>query len=83
MKGYRNNLGKLFAYCKGEFLLLEIEEVTHIHIKQYLGFLQDKGLTASYINIIFKNIRSFYNYYYSEGYCMNIAKKVSWSKKKK
>lgn len=83
MKGYRNNLKKFFAYCKGEFALLEVEEVTHIHIKQYLGFLQDKGLTATYINTILKNIRSFYNYCYNEGYCINIAKKVSWSREKK
>lgn len=83
MKGYKNNLKKFFAYCKGEFNFMEVEEITHLHIKQYLGFLQDKGLTASYINTILKNLRSFYNYCYNEGYCMNIAKKVNWSREKK
>lgn len=75
MKGYRNKLKKFFAYCKGKFNFMEVEEITHIHVKQYLDFLQDKGLTVTYINTILKNIRSFYNYCYNESYCMNIAKR--------
>lgn len=74
MKGYRNNLKKFFSYCKSEFEFTEVEEITHIQIKQYLGYLQEKGLTATYINTILKNIRSFYNYCYSEGYCMEYSK---------
>lgn len=83
IKGYKNNLAKLFKYCESELEILELEEITYINIKQYLNYLKDKGLTATYINKILKNIRSFYAYCYKEGYCLNIAKKVSWLREKK
>lgn len=83
IKGYRNNILKFQKYVSEEFNLIEIEEITHIHIKQYLSYLQKKGLTPVYINTILKNIRSFYKYCYKEGYCLNIATKVSWQKEKK
>lgn len=83
IKGYKNNLAKFFKYCESELEILELEEITHLNIKQYLNYLKDKGLTATYINTILKNIRSFYAYCYKEGYCLNIAKKVSWLREKK
>lgn len=83
IKGYKNNLAKFFKYCKEELELEELEEITHIHIKKYLNYLNDKGLSSSYINTILKNVRSFYNYCYAEEYCINVAKKLSWLKEKK
>ena len=82
IKGYKNNLTKFLTYCKTEFELSEIEEVSHLHIKQYLNELKDRGLSESYINTILKNIRSFYKYCYKEGYCLNVATKVEWLKEK-
>lgn len=82
IKGYKNNLNKFLTYCKNEFGLSEIEEVSHLHIKQYLKELKDRGLSESYINTILKNIRSFYKYCYKEGYCLNVATKVEWLKEK-
>lgn len=82
IKGYKNNLNKFLTYCKNEFGLSEIEEVSHLHIKQYLKELKDRGLSESYINTILKNIRSFYKYCYKEGYCLNVALKVEWLKEK-
>lgn len=83
IKGYRNNLNKFFNYCKVEFEVVELEEINHIHIKQYINFLKSKNLSETYINTILKNIRSFYAYCYKEEYCLNIAKKVSFLKEKK
>jgi integrase/recombinase XerD len=83
IKGYKNNLNKFLTYCKKEFELVELEEITHIHIKQYLGVLKSKSLSESYINTILKNIRSFYQYCFQEGYCLNVAKKVSFMKESK
>ena len=83
IKGYKNNLAKFFKYCESELEIVELEEITHLHIKQYLNYLKEKGLTPTYINTILKNIRSFYAYCYKEGYCINIAKKVSWLREKK
>lgn len=83
IKGYKNNLAKFFKYCEIELEIVELEEITHLHIKQYLNYLKEKGLTPTYINTILKNLRSFYSYCYKEGYCLNIAKKVSWLREKK
>ena len=83
IKGYKNNLAKFFKYCEIELEIVELEEITHLHIKQYLNYLKEKELTPTYINTILKNLRSFYSYCYKEGYCLNIAKKVSWLREKK
>ncbi|WP_294396964.1 tyrosine-type recombinase/integrase [uncultured Clostridium sp.] len=83
IKSYKNNLAKFFKYCESELEIIELEEITHLHIKQYLNYLKEKGLTPTYINTILKNLRSFYAYCYKEGYCLNIAKKVSWLREKK
>ncbi|WP_027702611.1 site-specific integrase [Metaclostridioides mangenotii] len=77
IKGYKNNLNKYFTYCKTEFELTELEGITHIRIKLYLGVLKARNLSESYINTILKNIRSFYQYCVTEECCLNIAKKVS------
>lgn len=83
IKSYKNNLAKFFKYCESELEITELEEITHLHIKQYLNYLKEKGLTPTYINTILKNLRSFYTYCYKEGYCLNVAKKVTWLKEKK
>ncbi|WP_170075932.1 tyrosine-type recombinase/integrase [Paraclostridium dentum] len=83
IKGYKNNLNKFFNYCKSEYEITEIEEINHIHIKQYLNFLKGRNLSETYINTILKNIRSFYTYCYKEEYCLNVAKKVSFLKENK
>lgn len=83
IKGYKNNLNKFFTYCKTELEIVELEEITHLHIKKYLNYLKSKDLSFSYINGILKNIRSFYAYCYKEEYCLNIAKKVEFLKENK
>lgn len=82
IKGYKNNLNKFFRYCKEQHELTELEEISHIHIKQYINVLKNKGLSESYINTILKNIRSFYTYCYKEEYCLNISKKIGFLKQK-
>lgn len=83
IKGYKNNLNRFFSYCKTELEIVELEEITHLHIKKYLNYLKSKDLSFSYINGILKNIRSFYAYCYKEEYCLNIAKKVEFLKENK
>lgn len=80
IKGYKNNILKFARYMKNEF---EIEEISHVHIKSYLNFLKGNGLTEVYINTILKNLRSFYKYCFTEGYCLNVALKVGWLRERK
>ena len=83
IKGYKNNVLRFSQFIKNQWGVIELEEVSPAHIKQYLTSLKDKGRSPVYINTILKNLRSFFQYCYEEGYCMNIAKKVIWLKEKK
>lgn len=83
IKSYKNNLLKFSKYVDSEFKLKELEEISHLHIKNYLNYLKSNGLSEVYINTILKSLRSFYNYSFKEGYCVNVAKKVSWMKENK
>ena len=82
-KGYKNNNALFHNWLRNEYGIEELEEVTHIHVKQYITYLQQKGRKPTYINGILKNIRSFYEYCVSEDYCMkNICKQVKWVKER-
>lgn len=82
--GYKNNNLLFFNFLKGEFGITEIEEVKTIHIKKYLNFKQKNGLSASYVNTILKNLRSFFRYCEEEGYIKeNPTLKAKWSKEPK
>ena len=84
MKGYRNNLIKFMEYCKQEFEIEELDEVSRLHIKKYFQYLLLKGRSPIYVNTILKNIRSFIKYCYKEEYInRNIALKVDWQREEK
>lgn len=83
IKGYKNNILRFSQFISNQWKVTELEEVSSAHIKQYLNSLKEKGRSPVYINTILKNLRSFFQYCYEEGYCMNIAKKVIWLKEKK
>ncbi|MGH4125291.1 MAG: hypothetical protein ACREV6_20440 [Clostridium sp.] len=59
LKNYRNNNLRFFNYVEKEFNITELEEFSHLHIKQYFRFLIDKGLAETYANGILKCMRAF------------------------
>lgn len=83
IKGYKNNILRFSQFIKNQCSIVELEDVAPLHIKQYLNSLKEKGRSPVYINTILKNLRSFFQYCYEEGYCLNVAKKVIWLKEKK
>ena len=83
IKGYKNNVLRFSQFIKNQWEVTELEEVSPAHIKQYLNSLKEKGRSPVYINTILKNLRTFFQYCYEEGYGMNIAKKVIWLKEKR
>lgn len=83
IKGYKNNVLRFSQFIKNQLEVTELEEVSPAHIKQYLNSLKEKGRSPVYINTILKNLRTFFQYCYEEGYSMNIAKKVIWLKEKR
>jgi integrase/recombinase XerD len=83
-KGYKNNNALFHTWLKNEYSIIGLEEVTHLHIKQYITYLQKKGRKSTYINGILKNIRSFFEYCVGEEYITkNHCKQVKWVKERK
>lgn len=83
-KGYKNNNALFHTWLSNVYDITELEEVTHLHIKQYIIYLQQKGRKPSYINGILKNIRSFFEYCVGEGYIIkNHCKQVRYMKEGK
>jgi integrase/recombinase XerD len=82
-KGYKNNNLAFIRYLNNEFEINELEVIKPSHIKSYLMFLKQKGRKETYINSIFKNIRSFFNFCIEEEYLQdkdNPCSKVKWMK---
>ena len=83
IKGYKNNNKAFMKYIENEFDLTELDEVKSLHIKKYGLFLIGKGRKETYINGIYKNIRSFFAYSVEEGYLLqkqNPCLNVKWLK---
>ncbi|WP_085508995.1 tyrosine-type recombinase/integrase [Thalassobacillus devorans] len=85
-RSYKTNLMAFLKYAESEFGITELEEIKSTHIKQYGMYMTKKGRKATYINNIFKAVRSFINYCIDEGYLMpkfSPTAKVQWLKESK
>lgn len=83
-KGYRNGNKLFYNWLKNEYNITELEEINHLHIKQYISYMQKKGRKPTYINGIIKILRSFYKYCTDEEYIkQNPMKKIKWEKEGK
>ena len=83
LKSYKDNSKRFIAYLGSEYEITELEEIKTLHIKQYGMQLLKKGRKESYINSIYKRIRSFFNYCIDEGYILqkhNPCAGVKWFK---
>lgn len=80
IKNYEMLLGKFVDYCI-ENQVVNAEEITYSHVRQYLLNCQDKGDKASTINTKLLRIRAFLNYLVEcEVIKTNPAKKVKKQK---
>lgn len=69
IKGYKNNTLRFFKFLdENEDSILELEEITPMHIKSYLAYLSISGHKETYINGILKSIRAFFKYCMNEEY---------------
>lgn len=85
-KGYRNNIKAFLKYATIEYEIKELDDIKSIHIKGYFLYLKSKGRKETYINGIFKGIRSFFNYCVEEEYLLsskNPCLNVRWMKEAK
>ncbi|MBV7276047.1 tyrosine-type recombinase/integrase [Clostridiaceae bacterium UIB06] len=84
IKSYGNSNKRFFKYINNEFKITELEDITHLHIKQYMQFLIKSGLTESYVNNILKCLRAFFVYCVKEEYLSKSpCLKVSWQREPK
>ena len=68
VKGYHNNTHNFLIYSEKHYEITEVEEIRTVHIKQYIQYLLNKKLTASYINGILKCLRAFFHFTVQEEY---------------
>lgn len=76
IRNYQTLLGEFVNYCI-ERGLLNVNDITHTHIKNYLVWCQEKGNNATTINTKLLRIRAFFNYLVEEEIIKNNpAKKI-------
>jgi len=81
MKGYRNNLSRLFNYLDSRYGIRDIEEVTAKQIKDFFKELWQNGRKVTYTNGLLKTYRAFFKYALQEEYIsVNPCIKVPWGK---
>ena len=68
IKSVRNTSRLFFKWLQSEFGINEIEQVKKPHIKAYLQYKQEQGLSPVYINGILKYLRMFFRYLTDEEY---------------
>ena len=84
IKGYYNNNALFLNFLEQTENLTVLERIKHLHIRKYMQFKLDNGLSASYLNGVLKSIRAFFKYAYDEGYISeNPAKRVRWQREGK
>lgn len=83
IKEYNNNLRRFFDYIKEKYDIDELEEISPIHIKQYVGDKKEMDVKSTTLNTYLKHLKVFFKYCNEEEYCLNIAKKVKRAKEPK
>jgi len=83
VKEYQNDLKRFLMYLKDNHDVEELEEVSSIHIKQYLSDKKEVGVKMATLNTYLKHLKVFFNYCYQEEYCMNVAKRIRRAKEPK
>lgn len=81
-----NSTKAFLKYINNEFKVIELEEITSLHIKKYISYMQGLGRTEVYLNSILKYLRMFFRYCIQEEYISakeNPTTKVKWTKEPK
>ena len=61
IKTYRNNIGQLISWLNA-MDITNIEQITPMHIKQFIAFKRENNCSAVYINNLLKCYRPFFNW---------------------
>lgn len=84
IRGYKGNLSRFLRFVQEELELEEVDDIMPSHIKAYTKVLVDSGHKGTYVNGILKNVKSFLQYCYNEGYGgFNTYGRFKWVKEEK
>lgn len=84
IRGYRNNLNLFLRFCLDELGITTMDEMSIGAVRQFSKRLSDRGRKGTYINGLLKNIKSFLQYCYEEGYGgFNTRKSFKWCKEER
>ena len=61
IKTYRNNIGQLIKWLNN-IGITDIEDISPLHIKQFIAFKRENNCSAVYINNLLKCYRPFFNF---------------------
>nr|WP_054549556.1 tyrosine-type recombinase/integrase [Lysinibacillus sphaericus] len=65
---YNYNTSQLIYYLKDNFEIVDVEDVSGVHIKKFIQYQLNIGNKPTYINSLIKSLRAFYNYLVAEEY---------------
>lgn len=81
---YHNDLIKFQGYLQNQFEIAAIEVVSHTHIRSWIVFMMEEGITAAAVNRKISTLRTFYKWMMKKGYCKtNPLLKITAPKKPK
>lgn len=81
---YHNDLIKFQSYLQNQFEITAIEVVSHSHIRSWIVFMMEEGITAAAVNRKISTLRTFYKWMMKKGYCkINPLLKITAPKKPK
>ena len=84
IKGYYNNTLNFLIYVEKHHGITELDEIYTPHIKEYIQYLTNKKLSASYVNNITKCLRAYFRFAVYEEYLhSNPALKIRMQKEPK
>lgn len=84
IRGYRNNLGLFLRFCEQITGIDEVEEITPGIVRKFTKQMTDRGKKGTYVNGLLKNVKSFLQYCYDEGYGgFNTKHNFKWCKQEK
>lgn len=61
IQNYKQMLGEFITYCT-DTELINVEDISYTHVKEFLFMCQERGNKASTINSKLQRIRAFFNY---------------------
>lgn len=75
VKNYEKQLSQFRHYVKDNFQVTQFGDLKPIHVRQYVGSLQDRGCKPAYTNDMLKAVKCLCSYAQREGYSDEILTK--------